>query len=376
MSRFISKIADYIRETDRLLLAFCIAASLFGSIEILSVTHRLSTLRPFAVQVGATLVGVIAAVLISMFNFETFLKRWYLVAAAGIIPVILTFFIGFAPEGTDDKAWLDLGFTTFQPAELLKISFIITFAAHINRVKKDINKPRNILLLCLHGAFPVLLIHFQGDDGTALVFAAMFLCMLYAGGVSWKYFTAAFAAALIASPIVYFFVMNEDQRKRIIGVFDIEADIKGATYQQYRARMALANGGIFGQGLFKGNLTQVGGVPEGRNDFIFVSIGEELGFIGCLLAVLLLAAICFRCIHTARICRKDSGKIICVGFFSMIFAQIIMNIGMCTAVLPVIGVTLPFFSAGGTALLCTYLGVGLVTGVYMHRNSRIIYLHD
>ena len=376
MSKLISRIADYIRETDRLLLEFCVAASVFGSVEILSVTHRLLTLRPFAVQMGSMFVGVFAAIIISMFDFETFLKRWYVAAVVGIVPVILTFFIGFAPEGTDDKAWLDLGITTFQPAELLKISFIITFSAHINVIKNNINKPRYLMPLLVHGAFPVLLIHFQGDDGTALVFAVMYLCMLYAAGVSWKYFVAAISAIVAASPIVYFFIMNDDQRRRIIGFLDIDADIKGATYQQYRARMALANGGFFGQGLFRGSLTQVGGVPEGRNDFIFVSIGEELGFIGCLAVVLLLAAICFRCIHTARICRKDSGKIICVGFFSMIFAQIIINIGMCTALLPVIGVTLPFFSSGGTSLLCTFLGVGLVMSVYLHRNSRIIYLSD
>lgn len=376
MSKILSRFADYIRETDRLLLYFCVAASVFGSVEILSVTHRLSTIRPFAIQMASMFVGAIAAIIISMFNFETFLKRWYLIALGGIIPVILTFFIGFAPEGTDDKAWLDLGFTTFQPAELLKISFIITFCAHITAVKKDINKLKVLIPLLIHGAFPVLLIHFQGDDGTALVFAVMFLCMLYAAGVSYKYFIAALSAAVIASPIVYFFIMNDDQRKRIIGVLNIEADIKGTTYQQYRARMALANGGFFGQGLFKGSLTQVGGVPEGRNDFIFVSIGEELGFLGCLIALLLLAAICYRSLHTARICRKDSGKIICVGFFSMIFAQTVINIGMCTSLLPVIGVTLPFFSSGGTSLLCTFLGVGLVMSVYMHRNSRVIYLRD
>lgn len=376
MSKIFSRFADFIRETDRLLLFLCIAASVFGSVEILSVTHRLSTLRPFAVQIASMFVGVAAALFISMFEFETFLKRWYLAAAIGVIPVILTFFIGFAPEGTDDKAWLDLGFTTLQPAELMKISFIITFSAHVKAIKPNINKLKYLLPLVLHGAFPVLLIHFQGDDGTALVFAVMFFCMLYAAGVSWKYFVAAISAIIVASPIVYFFIMNEDQRKRIIGVFNIDADIKGSTYQQYRARMALANGGVFGQGLFKGNLTQVGGVPEGRNDFIFVSIGEELGFIGCMAALILLAAICFRSIHTARICRKDSGKIICVGFFSMIFAQIVINIGMCTALLPVIGVTLPFFSSGGTSLLCTFLGVGLVMSVYKHRNSRIIYLRD
>ena len=376
MSRFISRIADYIRETDRLLLAFCIAASLLGSIEILSVTNRLSTFRPFAVQLLSMFAGVGAAVFISMFDFETFLKRWYMVAAVGIIPVLLTFFIGFAPEGTDDKAWLDLKFTTFQPAELLKICFIITFAAHINRVKDKINNPKYLFFLVLHGLFPVVLIHIQGDDGTALVFALMFLCMLIAAGISWKYIVAAFSAAVVASPILYFFIMNEDQRKRIIGFMDIDADIKNTTYQQFYARRALANGGFFGQGLFKGTLTQVGAVPEARNDFIFVSIGEELGFLGCLAVIILLAAICLRCIQVARNCSKDSGKIICVGFFSMIFAQIIINIGMCTALLPVIGVTLPFFSSGGTSLLCVYFGVGLVMSVYMHRNSRIIYLHD
>ncbi|MBR5923783.1 MAG: rod shape-determining protein RodA [Clostridia bacterium] len=376
MSRIISRIADYFRETDRLLVSLCVAASIFGSIEILSVTRRLSSWRPFAIQLLSMLVGVLVAILISMFDFETFIKRWYIAASIGIIPVILTFFIGFAPEGTDDKAWLDLGFTTLQPAELLKVAFIVTFAAHVNKIKPKINKPQYLFPLLIHGAFPVLLIHFQGDDGTAVVFAVMFLCMLYAAGVSWKYFIAAIMTIIIASPIIYFFIMNDDQRKRIISFLNIEADIKGSTYQQYRARMALANGGFFGQGLFKGNLTQFGGVPEGRNDFIFVSIGEELGFVGCMLVLLLLGVICFRCVHTARICRKDSGKIICVGFFSMLFAQLIINIGMCTALLPVIGVTLPFFSSGGTSLLCTFLGVGLVMSVYLHRDSRIIYLRD
>ena len=117
-------------------------------------------------------------------------------------------------------------------------------------------------------------------------------------------------------------------------------------------------------------------MPEGHNDFIFVSIGEELGFLGCIVVLILLGAICLRALRVAAICRSDSGKLICVGFFSMLFAQMLINIGMCISVLPVIGVTLPFFSAGGTSLLSLYLGVGLVLSVYKHRNSRTIYLHD
>lgn len=376
MRRIMAVFADFIRETDKIMLGLCIFASCYGCVAVFSATHYMESYRPVVIQAVCMAAGIAAAAVISAFDYERFIKRWYAAAVVGVIPVILTFFIGFAPEGTDDKAWLDLGFTTFQPAELLKICFIITFSAHLSYIKPNINKLKYLLPVCLHGAFPVVLIHLQGDDGTALVFAVMVLFMMWAAGVSWKYFLLAFCAAALCSPIVYFFVMNDDQRARIQNIFDIDADIMGVGFQQWRGRMALANGGLYGQGFLKGDLTQAGLVPEGHNDFIFVSIGEEFGMLGCLAVILLLMAICLRCIRVARICNKDSGKLICVGMFSMIFAQLVINIGMCVSVLPVIGVTLPFFSAGGTSLACLFLGVGLTLSVYKHRNSRTIYLHD
>ena len=376
VSRIIAKIADFIRETDKLMLLLCIIATGYGSLAVYSATLHLNSYRPLAVQLIGMFVGIFAAIIVSGIDFEKYSKYWYLLAALGLIPVILTFFIGWAPEGTDDKAWLNFGFTTFQPSELLKICFIVTFATHLNHVKATINKLKTLIPICLHGAFPIVLIHFQGDDGTALVFAVMVLCMMWVAGVSWKYFVVAFATVAAASPLIYFLVMNDDQRARLMNIFDIESDIMGATYQQYRGRMALANGGFWGQGLFKGSLTQSEGVPEAQNDFIFVSIGEELGFIGCLAVLILLAAICLRAVRIARNCNKQSGKIMCIGFFGMMLAQIIMNIGMCVALLPVIGVTLPFFSAGGTSLICMYLGVGLVLSVYKHRNTRTLYLRE
>ena len=172
--------------------------------------------------------------------------------------------------------------------------------------------------------------------------------------------------------------MNDAHRERLINMFDIDADIKGIGWQQYRGRQALANGGLFGQGYLKGDLTQLGkaGVPEGHNDFIFVSIGEELGVLGCVVVLVLLAAICIRCLQIAKLSSKSEGKYICVGIFAMIFTQIIVNIGMCTSITPVIGVTLPFFSAGGTSLLCLFLGISLVHNVYVYRNSRTVKLRD
>lgn len=378
MRHLLVKIADLFRESDKILLSLCFFASTYGCLAVFSATNYMGSYRAVFVQAICAVGGLVAAMVISTYDYEQILRRWYLVGLLGLIPVILTFFIGFAPEGTDDKAWLNLGFTTFQPSELLKVCFVVTFSMHLAKVKRNINKLKYLIPVCLHGAFPILLIFIQGDAGTALVFTVMVLFMLMAAGVSWKYFLAAFSAAVVASPIIYFFVLNEEHRERIISMFDIDADILGIGWQQYRGRIALANGGFFGQGYLNGTLTQMGksGVPEGHNDFIFVCIGEELGFLGCLVVLLLLGAICLRCLRVAKLCAKDEGKLICVGVFSMLFAQSVINIGMCTSVTPVIGITLPFFSAGGTSLLCLYLGIGLVLNVYMHRNSRTIYLHD
>ena len=374
MRHLMARLADYFRETDKILLILTITASVYGVFAVFSATYYMETYRRAIVQLAGLILGVVAAIIISVFDYEKLTKRWYLVAALGLIPVILTFFIGIAPEGTDDRAWLDLGFTTLQPSELLKVCFAVTFATHLKKIKPNINKLKYLVPLCVHGAFPVVLIHFQGDDGTALVFAVMVLFMMFAAGVSRKYFLLAFSLGVLASPIFYFFIMNDDQRERILSLFNPVKDIQGIDYQQWRASMALANGGWRGQGYLQGDLTQAGAVPEGYNDFIFVSIGEEFGFFGCIAVMILLGAICLRCIRVARICSNEAGKYICVGVFAQIFAQSIINIGMCTSVLPVIGVTLPFFSSGGTSLSCLFLGIGLVISVYMHRNSRTIYL--
>lgn len=376
MKNLFAIIADYIREIDKVLLIFVFAASAFGCLAVMSATAYTENLRQFITQLIAMLVGIALAIFISNIDYKTMQKWWFLVAAVGVVPVILTFFIGFAPAGTDDKAWLLLpGNISFQPAELLKIAFVITFSTHLVKVKATINKVKTLIPLVLHGGFPVLLIHFQGDDGTALVFGIMFICMLFSAGLKLRYFAAAFALAIVAAPLAFFFVLNEDQKARILYLFDLESNLQGIGYQQWMGRVALANGGIFGQGLFSGSLTQSQGVPKGYNDFIFVCIGEELGILGCLTVLILLSVICFRCINIARTAADDAGMYIAVGIFAMLFAQSVINLGMCMSLLPVIGITLPFFSAGGSSLLCLMCGIGVVLSVHKHRNSGLIYLH-
>ncbi len=373
------RIADYIRECDKLLYVLCIVTTLYGCVAVLSTTYYTSgrSLNDFMMQTFSMLLGIIAVIIISIFNYKNFIKFWPLVAIFGLGLVVLTFFYGYAPGNTDDKAWLMLpGGISFQPAELLKICFIITFAYHCFKIGDKSQKFWHTCLLAIHGAIPIVLIHLQGDDGTALIFAIMTVSMMFAAGVKLRYFIIALSAITAFLPFSYFFIMNDDQRSRISALFlGTESDYLGTLYQQWRGRVAMANGGWFGQGLFKGTLVQSSSIPEGYNDFIFTSIGEELGYVGCIAVLVLLAAICIRIMLIGFNANNKAGLIICTGVFSMLFAQTVINIGMCLWLLPVIGVTLPFFSAGGTSLLCTYFGIGIVMSVHLHRNSEITYVN-
>ncbi len=378
MRRLWGMIADYFRETDKVLLLLCTCASLYGSMMVLSTTRYTGSSRAFFVQLAAIAIGIAAAVMMSVtFDYNTIVKWWMIPAAIALILVGLTFIIGYAPGGTDDKAWIKLPLgMSFQPSELLKIAFIITFAKHVSLLGERVNSILNIIALCIHGAVPVMLIHIQGDSGTALVLGIIFLSMMFAAGIRMRYFAIAGVFAALAAPVTWFFIMNDDQRGRIETLLNPELDLYGTGWQQWRARIAMANGGFFGKGYLKGDFVQKGGVPEGHNDFIFASTGEELGMLGLIAIIALLLAICIRILVIAHHAKDKQGVIICSGIFGMLAAQMILNIGMCVSLLPVIGITLPFFSAGGTSLVATFLGIGLVLNVYNHRNLRPMYLRD
>lgn len=377
------KIREYIKKyfaaVDKWLLFFCLSISAIGILcqyslvnsgvaATLDITERVAL-----VQIIASALGIFAAFVISNIDYHFMTKLWKLYMPLSVFLVILTFFIGMqVDESIDDKAWLRLPFgLTFQPSELLKICFIMSFAYHLSKVYGQVNKPLNLLLLCLHGGFPILLIHFQGDDGSALVFAAIFLAMLFAAGLSWKYIIAAIPVVAAAIPIAWQYFLTEDQRTRFLAVYFTEyADPLGSDYQQRLSRISIGLGQLQGEGLFQEDYWYV---PKMHNDLIFSFICQALGFVGAMLVVALLCGICFRCIYDAKIALDPLGAYICYGVFAMFFFQCIVNIGMCISVLPVIGITLPLLSAGGTSISITYLGIGLVLSVHVHKRRNLFY---
>ncbi len=377
MKKLHEVIKKYFYYVDKLMLALCITVSVIGILvqytlvnSDLADTLGISN-RVYLVQIGASVLGIIAAIIISNIDYHFMAKLWKLYMPVSVFFVILTFFIGMqVDESIDDKAWLQLPFgLTFQPSELLKICFIMSFAYHLSKVKNQINQPLNFLLLCLHGGFPILLVHLQGDDGTALIFAFIFIVMIFAAGLNWKYILAGVTAVAIAIPIVWQYFLSDDQRNRFLSVYFAEyADPLGGDYQQRLSRISIGLGQLLGKGLFEEDYWYV---PKMHNDFVFAFIGQATGFVGSMIVVALLAGICIRSVINARTALDPLGSYICYGFFAMFFFQCFINIGMCVSVLPVVGITLPFLSAGGTSISITYLGVGLVLSVHLHKRRNI-----
>ena len=377
MKTVFSAIGRYIKETDWMLMLCCFSLSSFSTLLIYSLykNGEIGRLNTVLVQPAIALCGIVAAIILSKIDYHMMARlwKWHSVLCYGLALLVFPFGIQRV-DWVDDKAWLPIPFTSisFQPSELLKISFIITFAYHLSKVKDQLNRPKQLLLLCIHGAIPCGLIHLQGDDGTVLVMAVIFASMLFVAGLSWKYIVPVLAMIPPAAVVLWNFFLDDDKKNRILAIIRPELVDSAITWQQDRGLISIGNGGLWGNGIFM-ETGQFRYVPEVYNDFIFTYIGETVGFIGCIAVLAALAFLCIRILHNALHALDDLGKFICVGVFAMMAIQIIINIGMCLGVLPVIGVTLPFLSAGGTSTGTLYLGIGVVLSVYMHSGKDMLF---
>ena len=376
MKQILKEIKHFIKETDKTLLFLCILASAFGSISVMSATKWTANdggmlSRDFIVMVAAICAGIFIALVISVIDYEFILKLTPLIGLVCIGLMVLLFIIGVGPlERPDAKTWIKFGSIYFQPSEIVKIGFIITFGVHLERVKSNINHPFSILQLGLHAIIPVSLVIKSGDMGSALVFIIIAIAMLFIAGLHWGYFLAGGLLVVAALPLAWIFLLDNIQKDRFLALAypDLYPDI---IYQQKRGLAALGGGGVTGQGLFNGSLTQTpNAIPEAENDMIFTVIGEELGLIGCIAALLILTFIVLRIINTGRHDNVGNIKIMCYGVAAMIAGQVIINVGMCLMLLPVIGITLPFFSAGGSSNLCIYFAIGLILSFYRYNQQR------
>ncbi len=362
------KISDYLAYTDKFLWLLIIGLNALSLLLIASM-QRAGEYNYLRIQAAALIIGAVGAVILSCIDYSFLERCWWIAGIIGMGLIASVFLFGIRVEGTDDMAWINIGGYSLQPSELVKICFIITLSAHISYlVKKDRMKSFvQVMLLGLHGTVPVLLIHLQGDDGSALIFALIFLIMTFAGGVQIRYYLLGILALSLSAPFVWTSVLNDDQRNRFLVLLNLDENAKTVYgWQQYQGKLSIAAGGYTGQGLFKGQRVGYAIVPEQENDFIFTVAGEELGFIGCCFILLLFLVMLLRIFYKSAAARDEFGQNLCIGVFALILSQVAVNIGMVLGFLPVVGVTLPFFSAGGTSLLVLMLCMGLIQSVHIY----------
>ena len=329
-------------------------------------------------QIAMFLVGSVATVLIASLDFRVIVDRLWLpmlIASAAILAITLIWGESGVNMETGNKSWLRIPIINYmiQPSEFVKFAFVCSFAKHLFDLQGVINKPRSVLLLALHAGVIVGLILLSGDLGVALVYLAIIAIMLFCAGLHPAYFGGAAAVTFLLSPYLWDQLEPYQQRRIVVG-FNPELDPVGKGYQPLLSRQAISNGGFYGNGVHGGYYYEI--LDASHTDFIFATICEKFGFLGGLFVLILFMIIVARIFMIARFSiHSDYGGLICVGVGAMFVVQILENVGMNLAMLPVVGITLPFLSCGGSSMLATFMMVGLVHSVYSHseamRESRV-----
>jgi len=368
MGRFLRRFGEAFRRGDLVLLFMCLALNIFGMLMIVSTTYQVGPLRYVIVQAIASALGVFMYVLISSIDSEFFSEHRYWLVVFNCLLLLLLIPFG-TDNGTGNRSWLDFAFLPFyiQPAEICKIFYILIMASVMSSFQSRVSSVRSVFTMVLHlGLLAGLNVVLSEDLGVTLIFIFIFVGMAFSGGVNLIWFAAAIGGIAVLFPLLWNF-LDEYQQLRIEILFNPELDAlgTGARYHTVLALRSLTGGGLTGQGLFQGHRTQTEGALFAQHtDYIFAAIGEELGFVGCTLVVLALLAIIIRIIWVGCRSQDYMRRLICFGCASALIFQVISNVGMCIGITPVIGLTLPFVSYGGSSIVTLYTMLGLVSGVF------------
>ena len=372
MRQFFNEFKNFFRKGDMVLLLLCMMTTAFGCLMISSATAHMGAIRHVIIQIVAASMGIFFYAVISSIDLEAMAEQRTLLVVFNIFMLLLLYPFGTTVNG--NRSWLDFPFlpVNIQPAEICKITYIIIMASVMSAHQNRLSSIPSVFHMLLHlGILFGLNVFISGDMGVSLIFAFVFIGMTFAGGVSIFWFALAGGLIAVGAPIAWEYVLADYQKERIEVLWNPEIDPLGVD-ARYHARISLQSltgGGFTGQGLYNGNRTQVGALPAQHTDFIFSAIGEELGFFGCMLALILIVAIIARCVYVGIRSPDFMRRLVCFGAASALIFQVVINVGMCIGVMPVIGLTLPFISYGGSSTVTLYAMLGLVSGVHARPTS-------
>lgn len=362
---------DAVRNVDPILFGCSFLLSVISITTVYGAVDNFG-MSKLKMQVAMFILGTLVTVLLAFPDFKAVVnKLWAPMLIASVALLLITLIFGSSGQNmeTANRSWLKIPFTglMIQPSEFVKFVFICTFAKHLFAVQDHINRPLTVLFLAGHALLVVGPILISGDLGVALVYLFIIAIMLFCAGLHPGYFIAVLVILVLLLPFLWEHLEPYQQRRILVG-FNPEIDPLGKGMQPLMSKQAIAAGGIFGCGVMGGSYYET--LPASHTDFIYATICEKFGFLGGAFVLLIFAVMVVRVFHIARTANhSDFGGLICVGVGAMLVVQFVLNIGMCFAMLPVIGITLPLLSCGGSSMLATYMMLGLLHNVRSHSNA-------
>ena len=349
---------------------FLVAALLavIGVINLYSATSvsRASLSEVYIQQVYWLVFGGILATLAAAVDYRHLERMGYAVYGFGVILCVLVFILGRDIRGS--SRWINIGSFSLQPSEFMKLFLIIALAKYLHDDPKNEGRSlKDLLIPALLAAVPMILVLEQPDLGTALILGLIFITVCAVTRIQWRSVAALGAGAAVLLPVTWSYVLKDYQKQRITAFLNPDANILGSGWHAHHARVAIGNGGLMGQGFMRGTQNQFLFLPDQHSDFPFAVFAEDWGFLGGLVLVFLYGFLVLWAIRVASTAKDRFGAVLAVGVGSLIFWHAFFNLGMVTGILPVVGVTLPLFSYGGSSVITVLLGIGLLMNVSMRR---------
>ena len=364
-------IKEFFQRADIFLLVICILCSIFGITMIEKAVTGMyeggwnmsAPAKYLAVQIASMILGIIAFVLFTVIDVDLVARQWKLLMLVDLVLLVALVLFG-VDDGTGNSAWIRFAGIGVQPSEIIKVIYIIVAARQMTYLKeyKDINSFFSVVQMAAHfllvfGSIVVV----SSDLGSASIILGIFLVMFFALGVRLYWFAAGGAAVAAAIPLLWNYFLKDYQKKRLIAPYDpsIDPDGWGITWQTTQSKMTLASGRL--TGVEEGHTPSV--FTGKHTDFIFSCVGENLGMIGCIVVILLLMILIIHCVRVGLKSGRTFDMLVCIGVAAAVTFQTFINIGMNIGITPVIGITLPFFSYGGSSMVTMFAAMGLVSGI-------------
>ncbi len=360
------QIIKHFKKLDWILIMSAFLLVGIGLLSLYSSSLRENDFFNFHKQIIFFGIGVFLMFLFSFFDYRMIKNNSYLMLLAyflGCLALLGLFF--FAPEIRGSRGWYKLGPLSVDPIEFMKIILIVLLAKYFSMRHIEMYSLKHILVSGCYLALPTFLIFFQPDLGSILILISLWVGILIISGIKLKHFLILILCGILIFALSWSFLLKDYQKSRIVSFIQPQLEPLGIGWNQNQSKIAIGNGGLFGQGIGKGSQTQFGFLPEPQTDFIFAAIAEEMGFVGIFCLFFLFLILVWRIFRTALFSQTNFSRLLASGVGIVLISQIFINAGMNLGLLPIVGISLPFISYGGNNLVITFLALGILQNIHL-----------